>query len=305
MLKDKFTRGRTHDLAPENSPNDSPNQYLDLVCDLSKQIATHTLDVIYNYSYPFKLVNYLYPKVGKLFDNDFCDELTKNLDTEIRDNYLRLTDTKLQDRYTRILKSKLEGSHSIHSFDLSLEVNYSVMSDLYVKLEKFMSALRVQHGFGEGFRSFGTEEWKEFSRRPDYRHYCDEFSELEFVTYRIAEWVRIIEQYISIYSDEVPQHQPAEPDSKGESTNVRLLLVLQTGILDGTFHKLPVEKQYDVLPILLGKSRANIKNALTAYFDNANSDKNPCNLPNVVQRANDLIMEYQLGVQPIKKRKER
>lgn len=93
-------------------------------------------------------------------------------------------------------------------------------------------------------------------------------------------------------------------EDKGESLNVKILLAQQSGILDGRFHLVPPEKQYKILSILFGKTKGNVKNAITSLKADANNDNNPRNLPKVVERANDLITERDLGLHLINCRKE-
>ncbi len=91
---------------------------------------------------------------------------------------------------------------------------------------------------------------------------------------------------------------------KDADLNVKILTAYQSGLLTGEFHKLPSEKQYAVLAVLLNRSKANIKNALTALYGNANTNKNPLNLPSVIEKVNDLINEKDLGIPLVKNRKE-
>ncbi|WP_345271350.1 hypothetical protein [Nibrella viscosa] len=105
-----------------------------------------------------------------------------------------------------------------------------------------------------------------------------------------------IEYLVGILKDKKGSTKEAEknqPEDK-ESAMVRVLLAHQSGVLTGTFHRLPIEKQYDILSILLGRSRTNIKNAVTGLLNN--SSKSPLNMPDVVEKVNNLITEKDLGL---------
>lgn len=87
--------------------------------------------------------------------------------------------------------------------------------------------------------------------------------------------------------------------------NVKILLAHQSGLLNGTFHTLPLEKQYTILALLFGRNKANIKNALTALYGKANTDKNPQNLPTIVEKTNNIITENNLGISLVKNRQDK
>ncbi len=124
-------------------------------------------------------------------------------------------------------------------------------------------------------------------------------NELAFIDQPLKE-----EPNLSQSANQNAQYQTPELEEKEIELNVKLLLAHQRRLLSGKFHNLPKEKQYAILSILFGRNKANIKNALTALYGDANTNKNPRNLPKVVEKANDLITRNELGLALIKNRAE-
>ncbi|SOD96407.1 hypothetical protein [Spirosoma fluviale] len=246
-------------------------------------------------------------KVGWL--NNFRQhEFYGKLDKELMDCWHRFgNESKLQDRYSKRLVNLLL-ENLIPSFELSEKAKIGVHN-----------ARGIDYHFDESGNLNSVTE----KVLPDEQalHIKTLYDKVYLISATLRGCIKIIVKRLTEFAPELykengeklsgylgepeeePKSLPTSTDQEPKTTepgmidlNVKILLAYQSGILNGTFHTLPPEKQYSVLSLLFGKTKGNVKNALTALYGNANTDRNPKNLPSIVEKTNNLITEKDLGI---------
>ena len=233
--------------------------------------------------------------VSELRINLFDDQ--QKLNAELRSQFMSYPESRLQDRFANYLIYQIKDK----------------LRPLYNQVSSEREDFEVQpYGKGQIFEGAGFSLfWN--AERVSYTWINVLLRNIKmFAPERYEENKSVLD--LPVYDEDGPYPtdrvygstplQPSEPDEKDENMNVKILIAHQSGLLTGTFQNLPLERQYAVLSVLFGRSKANIKNALTSLYGDANSDKNPRNLGKVVEKANDLITSKDLGIPLIKNRTE-
>ncbi len=270
------------------------SEYLDLA---TKTACNATLNLPFSaFCDPSAIGDCIRSGSPDLFDKPFCQMVLNGLRIEVRNNYLRYADINTRNQYTTTLKREIQQF---------LIPALTTLESLLDHLNGLEREIKATYGVDE---NVGTSALVGFYSDPQRKHIEDERNALQGPFFTIREWKELIEQYVSDFSPAplTTDTQPPEPgkgvielEEEGYSTNIRVLLAYQSGILTGTFDKLPPEKQAAVLSVLFGKSLGNVRKSLSALA-NGTVANNPQYMPKVVEKANDLIVEQGLGIPLIK-----
>ena len=224
--------------------------------------------------------------ISPLFlDSEYCKNLGLEFRREILENCGRFTETKPREQYLNslfyLLRQFLDPaftfvkSYEIPANDDQEDIPLAAMQgraakDVEVVRKILVNLNHIRLPLHSMLRANAADQWENY-RNP-------------------------------VTQQPTANSQPTEPgngvtdfESEGYSTNIRVLVAYQSGILTGTFDKLPPEKKAVVLSVLFGKCLGNVRKALSALA-NGTITNNPLYMPKVVEKANDLITEEGLGI---------